>query len=200
MSESSRPPQQPSGATRLMDHSYDGIQEYDNPLPFWWTGIFVASVVWAAAYLFWFHGGGPGKSPHEQYAVAHADWQKTRAEADRAAAAAVNEEALAGLAHDPAAVDRGKQVFSTRCIGCHADDGRGLVGPNLTDDFQIHGSSRMDIYRTVYDGVAAKGMIAWGPQLPPDELASVVAYVSTLRGTFRPQGKPPEGAKVAAFP
>jgi cytochrome c oxidase cbb3-type subunit 3 len=185
---------------KLTDHAYDGIQEYDNPLPFWWTGVFIATVGWAIGYFAWFHGGGPGKSPQQEYAIAQADWQAKRDAADKAAAASVNEEMLAGLAADPAAVERGKGIFTTRCVACHADDGRGLVGPNLTDEMQIHGASRMDIYRTVYDGVLDKGMVAWGPQLTLDELTSVVAFVTTLRGTNRPGGKPPEGQPVGPFP
>jgi len=196
MSESSETPSDP----RLMDHSYDGIQEYDNPLPFWWTGIFVASVIWAAVYFFWYHGGGPGKSPAEEYEVAHAAWLETRAAAEKAEAGSVNEESLAKLAGDPAVVEHGAKVFATNCISCHTDDGRGLVGPNLTDDYQIHGSTRMNIFETIRDGVPAKGMVTWGPVLKPDELRDVAVFVTTLRGTNRPNGKAAEGEKVGPFP
>ncbi|HTM19733.1 MAG TPA: cbb3-type cytochrome c oxidase N-terminal domain-containing protein [Kofleriaceae bacterium] len=183
-----------------MEHDVDGIREYDNPLPFWWTGIFVASVVWAVGYFIWFHGGGPGKTPAQEYTAARADWEARRAAADQAAAASVTEESLAALASDPTTIEKGRGVFTTRCVTCHAEGGKGLVGPNLTDDNQIHGTTRMDLYRTVYDGVPIKGMLSWGPQLPPDEITAVVAFVSTLRGTHAPGGKAPEGDPVKPFP
>ena len=63
---------------RLMHHEYDGIQEFDNALPFWWSGIFVLCIIHSAWYLYWYHGGGPGKSIHEQYAADFAAWQKPR--------------------------------------------------------------------------------------------------------------------------
>ena len=81
---------------------------------------------------------------------------------------------------------------------CHSDDGRGLIGPNLTDNYQLHGASRMDLYTTVKKGVPGTAMLAWGEQLPPADVLAVAAYVSTLRGQNVP-GKAREGQPVEPF-
>jgi cytochrome c oxidase cbb3-type subunit 3 len=80
------------------------------------------------------------------------------------------------------------------------DDARGQIGPNLTDEFQIHGATRLDIYATIRDGVPDKAMVAWGQTMQPREMATVAAYVTTLRGHPVAAGKEPQGERVAAFP
>jgi cytochrome c oxidase cbb3-type subunit 3 len=83
-------------------------------------------------------------------------------------------------------------------VSCHTEDGHGLIGPNLTDHYQLHGESRMDIFKTIRGGVAGTPMLAWGEQLPPTEVVAVAAFVTTLRGKDIP-GKPPQGHPVPAF-
>ncbi|MEZ4287690.1 MAG: c-type cytochrome [Polyangiales bacterium] len=85
-------------------------------------------------------------------------------------------------------VDRGalgKATFDQQCVACHNDkaQGRDGLGPNLTDNFWLHGGSPTDIYRTVTDGVPAKGMVPWGPTLGQDGVKHVVAYLLTVRNT-----------------
>lgn len=182
----------------LLTHEYDGIQEYDNPLPGWWSGIFVVTIVFAAAYWFWFHGGGPGASEQARF---ESDWRQysaAKAEHDRTAKLDVTDELLAGMAVDPAIVERGAAIFTQSCVGCHLADGSGQVGPNLTDDFQIHGTTRLGLYQTIRDGVPAKGMISWSATMKDREMAAVAAYVSTLRGKNLP-GKAAEGGKLGAW-
>jgi cytochrome c oxidase cbb3-type subunit III len=188
-----------SDSDRLLHHEYDGIQEYDNPLPGWWSGIFILTIVFAVVYYVWFHGGGPGVS---ERAAFERDWEQhvaRRALADEGAAVGIDEVMLGAMARDPSAVARGREVFAQNCVACHLDDGRGQIGPNLTDDFQIHGATRLDLYATIRDGVANTGMLAWGPTLPPRDVAAVAAYVVTLRGR-NVAGKPAEGAKVGRLP
>jgi cytochrome c oxidase cbb3-type subunit 3 len=82
-------------------------------------------------------------------------------------------------------------------VECHGPKGQGVIGPNLTDDYWLHGkASFMDIYAVVNEGVPAKGMPAWGKKLDPVEVAKLAAYVGTLRGTNLP-GKAPEGTLLA---
>lgn len=183
----------------ILPHDYDGIQEFDNPLPFWWKGVFVLCIAHAAAYLYWYHGGGPGVSERAEYAADLKAYEAMLA-AQPKPAQTMDEAALAALAQDGDAVARGNAVFQKNCASCHTENGRGLVGPNLTDGFQIHGATRLDIYQTIINGVVEKGMLAWGPVLPPDELAAAAAFVITLRGTEVPGGKAAEGAAVSAFP
>ena len=186
-----------SDEDRVLHHDYDGIQEYDNPLPSWWSVIFAITAVYAGVYLYWFHGGGPGRSEHREYAAELAAWQKLRATAP-AQELAVDEHSLADLAHDPATLEAGRGVFGKNCVSCHLDDGRGQIGPNLTDLYQIHGNRRMDVYQTIHDGVPDKGMLTWSGVLAPEELVAVTAYVVSLRGR-QVAGKAPDGHPVERF-
>jgi cytochrome c oxidase cbb3-type subunit 3 len=183
----------------LMHHEYDGIQEHDNPTPRWFMGIFLGCIAFAAAYLGYYWIAGLGGTREESFQHEWAEY-----EADRKAALAtevidVSEDTLKAAALDPDTVAHGHQVFVEKCTGCHTDNGRGLVGPNLTDTFQIHGATRMDIFNTVTQGVVEKGMVAWGEVLPQHDILAVAAFVTTLRGTNVPGGKPPQGEKVGAF-
>lgn len=186
-------------ADRLMHHEYDGIQEYDNPMPFWWKGTFVLTIAFSVAYAYWYHLGGPGLSEKEEYAAELKQHEARRAEAALKESVTIDEASLTAMAADPAQVDRGRTVFLKNCASCHTEDGRGLVGPNLTDGFQIHGSTRLDIHTTIVEGVPAKGMLAWGTILPPAEVAAAAAFVIGLRGTDVPGGKPAEGPRVDPF-
>jgi cytochrome c oxidase cbb3-type subunit 3 len=175
---------------RLLHHDYDGIQEYDNPMPRWWLYTFWGSIIWAA--LFWFNvpGIGVGKGRIADYeasvAAAAVKFPPTPH------AAPVTGQLLA-MSKDPAALASGKTVFTTTCAVCHGPDGGGVIGPNLTDAYWIHGGSPLAIYTTVHDGVLAKGMPAWGQSLKPNEVDVVVAYVISLQGTTPATPKAPQG-------
>jgi cytochrome c oxidase cbb3-type subunit III len=184
------------GEARLKDHEYDGIQEYDNPLPGWWTGIFLATIVYSLIYVVWYHGPGPGKSVHEEYEAAMRAHHAVVAAA-RATRGEVSEDALAALSADAAAMVRAADVYARHCLACHGPEGQGLVGPNLTDEFQIHGASRADLHRVIVEGVPDKGMIAWEAVLRSEEILEVTAYVASMRGTNVTGGKPAEGARIA---
>ena len=184
--------------SRLMDHSYDGIREYDNPLPGWWRAIFWASIVFAAGYWVWFHVAGYGRTPAEKYQAALAEYEGKRTLREAAEAASVNEDALVRDSQDPATLEHGAAIFAARCASCHDATGHGLIGPNLTDDYQIHGSTRMDIFQTVRGGVPGTAMPAWGEQLPPTDVVAVASFAITLRGQNLP-GKEPQGQRVGKF-
>lgn len=188
-----------SDGGHLVAHEYDGIREYDNPLPFWWSAIFVLTIGFSFVYGMWFHGPGPGRTPQAELADELRAHERTVAEAAARAGLVVTEELLTDWGRDPDVMGRARAVFATNCVGCHAADGHGLTGPNLTDGHQLHGKTRMDLYATVRDGVVAKGMLAWGQILPGRDVAQVAAYVATLRATFAANGKHPEGVKVGAF-
>lgn len=182
----------------LMDHAYDGIREYDNPLPGWWSLIFAGSIAFAAMYGFYFHIVHWAKTPDDTYRAQLAEWTDKKAIRDQAEAARVDEAGLARNALDPKLVEHGAQIFAAKCVGCHKEDGRGEIGPNLTDKFQIHGSTRMDIFRTIHGGAPGTAMIAWGDQLPAGDILDVAAFVTTLRGKNVP-GKAPQGEPVGDF-
>jgi cytochrome c oxidase cbb3-type subunit 3 len=114
-------------------------------------------------------------------------------EAKQSLAQPVSEDSLGKLMADPALMTDAKALFGMRCSPCHGDHAQGIIGPNLTDNYWIHGKGTLtDIYGVVDGGVAAKGMPAWGRMLTPIELRKVVAFVGTQRGKNLP-GKAPEG-------
>jgi cytochrome c oxidase cbb3-type subunit 3 len=181
---------------KLLEHEYDGIREYDNPLPGWWKGLFILSIAFAAVYLYWYHLGGPGKTIHQEFDADWKQYQAWKAAADKDAAIEVSEDLLAAWARDGAVLTAGHDIFVKNCVGCHKDDASGQIGPNLTDDAQIHGHTRMDLYSTIRDGVPDKGMVTWSQTMTPRQIATVAAYVSTLRGHPVAGGKEPQGEKV----
>ncbi|HEY4243242.1 MAG TPA: cbb3-type cytochrome c oxidase N-terminal domain-containing protein [Kofleriaceae bacterium] len=180
---------------KILDHEYDGIQEYDNPLPGWWRLAFAASIGFAIAYVCYYHLLHFGSTAEERYRRDLAAWTEGKAKREAADAANVSEELIAQNAANPEIVAHGKGVFQTRCVSCHDEGGKGLIGPNLTDEYQIHGTTRMDIYHTVHDGAPGTPMLAWGEQLPDTDVVAVATFVTTLRGTNVP-GKAPQGQHV----
>jgi cytochrome c oxidase cbb3-type subunit 3 len=180
---------------RLLDHSYDGIQEYDNPMPRWWVITFWATIIFSILYLLDVPGIGIGEGRLSEYNA-----EMARAEALRAklepAGGTPTPEALAALVSDQTVLADGKQVFTTYCAACHRADGGGQIGPNLTDDAWIHGGSLPEIRATINDGVLAKGMPEWGKVLKPSQVTSATVYVRSLGGTNPPNPKAPEGTKV----
>jgi len=183
---------------RLLAHAYDGIREYDNPLPGWWRAIFWGSIVFAAGYFIWFHVGNWGATPDQRYRAALAEYDSKKDRREAAEAANVSEDVLVRTTQDPKALAHGAEVFKNRCVSCHTEDGHGLIGPNLTDLYQIHGSTRMDIYTTVRGGVPGTAMPAWGEQMAATDVMAVAAFVTTLRGK-NIAGKEAQGHPVEAF-
>ncbi|MFO1475178.1 MAG: cbb3-type cytochrome c oxidase N-terminal domain-containing protein [Verrucomicrobiota bacterium] len=173
----------------LLDHEVDGIRELDNKLPRWWVWLFNITIVFAAFYLGYFHLLHAGD-------LSAAEYRKEMARGAEVKAAAMTkfEAGIPTLTpvKDPAALDEGKSIFVTRCAPCHRADGGGLVGPNLCDDYWIHGSNFTDNVTTIWNGVPAKGMITWKNYLNPDQIRAVASYIYTLRGTNPKNPKPPE--------
>jgi cytochrome c oxidase cbb3-type subunit 3 len=175
-------------------HEVDGIQEYDNKLPNWWLYSLYATILFSAGYWFHYQTSGFGDLPRAEY---QAEMDKAAAaEAARVKAAGVmTPEALVALSKDKGTIEQGKAVFATTCVACHRADGGGVVGPNLTDDFWIHGAAPEKVFKTISTGVPDKGMPAWGPQLGPDRTRAVTAYVISLRGSNVANGKAPQGER-----
>ena len=182
------------GEDVLLDHNYDGIQEYDNPLPAWWVWIWIGSMAFSALY-FVHYQLGHGDSIHDEYMAEVTEFEE--AEAKRMLAMGeVSEDSLSSLMASESSVMSGQAVYTTHCKQCHGANGEGQIGPNLTDKHWLHGDgSLMGIYKTVDEGVVEKGMLAWGKKLSPKDLRTVVAYVGSIRGKNLP-GKAPEGKAV----
>jgi cytochrome c oxidase cbb3-type subunit 3 len=176
-----------------MEHSYDGIQEYDNPMPRWWLLLFAVTILLVPVYYLAPGEIGNGARRAEMYdkemaafRAAHPDFGKTE----------ITPEAMATILADPAQVSAGKAVFVQNCAACHQADGGGLIGPNLTDDFWIHGGTPVEVRNTINNGVLAKGMPPWGTLLKPDQVSAVAAYVRALRGTKPAKAKAAEGVQT----
>ena len=157
---------------RLLGHAdeADGIEEYDNPLPDWWVGLFWFTIVWALGYGLWYHviaHRSEVKSLHEEMAAAEARWP--------AEAQAAN----TPFTVTPDEVTRGEAVFKQNCVACHGADMKGVIGPSLIDDEWIHGGQAAEILHTITTGVLDKGMPPWGTMLPADQVRDVAAYVIT---------------------
>jgi cytochrome c oxidase cbb3-type subunit 3 len=181
-------------APAVLDHEYDGIKEFDNPMPGWWVATFWASFFFAVGYLFYYYVSPHGVSVADAY---EADMAEARAiEAKRSLGEAVTEPGLQKLALDPALMKDARVIFTQRCMPCHGEHGQGVIGPNLTDAYWLHGGTLMDIYRTVNDGVAQKGMPAWKMQLSPIQTRQLAAFVGVL-GQKPVVGKAPEGELAA---
>ncbi|MEP6834905.1 MAG: cbb3-type cytochrome c oxidase N-terminal domain-containing protein [Gemmatimonas sp.] len=182
-------------ADRILEHSYDGIQEYDNPMPRWWLLTFAGTVIFAIIYLFNIGPIGNGRGRIADYeaelkafALAHPPSEN----------ATVSAGVLLALTTNKSALELGKATFTTNCVACHRADGGGVIGPNLTDKFWLHGGALTDIYRTIANGVLDKGMPPWAKMLKPEQVKAVTAYVASLQGTNPANPKAAQG--VAASP
>jgi cytochrome c oxidase cbb3-type subunit 3 len=173
------------------DHDFDGIRELDNRVPPWFTTLFLGTIVFGGAYLIHYHVVGSGKLMSEEYAeeVAAADLERRILIAREGT---IDENTLTALT-DPAALGRGKDQFGKYCVSCHGAQAGGVVGPNLTDDYWIHGGGIKNVYTTIKNGVPAKGMISWQLVFTPKQIQEIGSYVLSLKGTNPPGGKKPEG-------
>ena len=178
---------------KLLDHNYDGIQEYDNDLPTWWVALFWVTIIWSVIYIFYFHMQA---TPQEQLAEEMKSIAALQGKTAAAANAAVTEESLLAMVNDPAIIKKGQEIFNGKCGVCHGPQGGGLIGPNLTDNAWIHGGKMLEIRNTIMEGVPAKGMISWKTLMPADDVNAVVAFVRSLKGTTPPNPKAPEGIAV----
>lgn len=178
----------------IQGHNYDGIEEYDNPMPGWWLWIFWISVVFAPIYFIGVHQAGFINSYGDDLAAGQAEIQAIR-DAHEAAnpSFVVDDSTLARYVADAAAVEAGAAIFAQNCLACHGPAGGGLIGPNLTDDYWIHGNRHTDLYNVITNGVIEKGMTPWGSILSPEQRAQLVAFVRSLHGTNPEGAKEPQG-------
>lgn len=183
----------------LRDHAYDGIQEYDNPMPRWWTNIFILSVIWSGIYVV-----GTITDDVPEYTHELDDDLEVAARVEQARLAALpplDDEMLLAASVDEEAASRGAEVFAFNCASCHNQKGQGLIGPNLTDNAYLYGHSPRATYVVIEEGTK-KGMPPWGNILSRNEMTDVLAFVFSVRGTTPDNAKPPEGepAKDEAAP
>lgn len=183
----------------LGDHSYDGIQEYDNPLPGWWKWLFIGSIFFAAFYWVYFESGVEGRSIHDGY-----DKEMSRI-------ITLRFKEIGELTADRQTIQKylepenekwlavGKVVYKTNCVGCHGADGGGKVGPNLTDDYWKNVKNLEDIADVIENGAANGSMPAWKTRLShQNQIVLTAAYIASLRDNPI-SGKAPEGELIKGW-
>ena len=190
---------EPRDEDRLLEHRYDDIEEYDNPLPTWWSVIMWVTILWSA--LYWLNvipGLGTGRGRRANYERDMAAAEQQYGTPEQQATASIDVAAMERAAGDPAAIAAGRATFETTCAACHEKDGGGNIGPNLTDDYWIHGNTHRSILTTITNGVPDKGMPQRSAVLKPEQIAQVAAYLATLHGTKPAKAKAPQGERLGA--
>jgi cytochrome c oxidase cbb3-type subunit 3 len=175
----------------MLDHDYDGIKELDNALPPWWKYGFYITIFVAIFYILKFEVWHTGMNPTEEY---NTEMAEAKLETDQYLASMkenVDENSVVML--DAAGIQIGKTLFTKTCVACHSQTGGGGVGPNLTDNYTIHGARIQDIFKTIKYGYPDKGMQSWQSNFSPVEMQQLSSYIKSLSNTNVPNGKAPQG-------
>lgn len=175
----------------LLDHDYDGIKELDNALPPWWKYGFYITIVIAVIYIFNFHVWGIGKNPEQEYAEEMLEGKRIEELYKAKTKNLVDENNV--IISDAAGIETGKILYTQSCVACHGTKGEGGIGPNLTDEFWIHGGAMNNIYNTLKIGYPEKGMQSWQTMFSPVQLKNLASFVKSIKGTNPPNGKAPQG-------
>ncbi len=178
----------------LIAHDYDGIQELDNPIPAWFMWLFYGTIIFAVGYLLNYHVFHTGQLQYDEYKTEMAQADIAKKIYLSKAANQVDENTVK-LVHDPAVIAAGQAIFKQNCVACHGPNAQGNVGPNLTDDYWLHGGKINDLFKTVKYGVLTKGMPTWEKVLSPKQISDVVNFVKSLNGSNPPNPKAPQGTK-----
>ncbi len=177
-----------------MGHDYDGIRELNNPTPPWWRWGFYFSMVFAVVYLWRYHVTHAAPLQLEELDIANRKAAVAKEEYLKNAANNIDEHSVK-LITDAAELDAARKVFSASCAACHGPEGQGLVGPNLTDPYWLHGGKVNDIFSTIKYGVPDKGMKSWKDDLSPKQIAQLTGFIRSLQGTNPANPKAAEGQK-----
>jgi len=179
-------------AKMMTDHSYDGISELDNFMPPWLQYVFLGTVAFGIGYFVYYTVLGTGLTGVEEYQE-ELRLEAIASEIRQANNLASIDENSVIFDEEAGALAAGKTVFEGNCAACHAADGGGGVGPNLTDAYWLHGGGIADVFKVVKYGVIEKGMVPWEDQLSPVEIQNVSSYILTLGGTSPANPKDPQG-------
>lgn len=170
-------------------HEYDGIIEEDNPLPNWWLATFFATIIFAFLYYIHYTFGG-GLTQDQELALSLKERPST-------AEKSWSEEELRELFSTNANIDQGRLLFGAKCAACHGNEGQGVIGPNLTDRFWLHGKGeRKEILNLIRQGVVANGMPAWADMMTDQEIIQVASFVASIKDTKPAHPKAPQGQEA----
>jgi len=158
----------------LKEHTYDGIQEYDQRLPNWWLNTLYGAIIFSFVYWFFYFQTDTGKSDVAVLEAKMAAIEKAKMESSFDV---TNDEMFWQMSNNSTYIENGKELYDQNCVACHGVDLKGGIGFNLVDSEWVHGARPSQIYNTIDQGVVEKGMQAWGPLLGQKRIAQVVAYV-----------------------
>ena len=173
-------------------HDYDGIRELDNRLPPWWLYGFYVSIIFAGIYVWRYHISHTAPLQTEELQIAMNKAEVQKAQYLKKSANNVDENTVKVLTA-AADLEGGQKVFTQNCAACHGKAGEGVVGPNLTDDYWLHGGTIKDVFKTIKYGWPEKGMRSWKDDLSPMQMAQVASYIRSIHGTNPPNAKPQQG-------
>jgi len=175
-----------------MGHDFDGIHELNNPTPPWWRYSFYFSIVFAVVYIWRTEIAHSAPSQLEELAIAEKSAAEEKAEYLKNAANNVDEKTVT-LITDAAELAAAQKLFSANCAPCHGPQGQGVVGPNLTDDYWLHGGKVNDVFSTIKYGVPDKGMKSWKDDFSPKQIAQLASYIKSIKGSNPPNPKEQQG-------
>jgi cytochrome c oxidase cbb3-type subunit 3 len=181
----------------MLDESFDGIVELDNPTPPWFNFMFYTTIAVAITYGLWYHAGS-GKLQTAEYEDQLAEAEVSKIAYLKKVGNAIDESNVKLIA-DVNQLTDGKTLFNAKCAVCHREDAGGNVGPNLTDEFWLHGGQVSDIFKTIKYGVTGKGMIAWEKSLNGLQMAELASYILTLQDSHPLAPKAPQGNKMESI-
>ena len=174
----------------LTGHNYDGIQELDNPPPRWIMALFYITIAFAiiyGAYYFWLKQGDHQDAEYARKSAMH--------DAEYKMANQSTEELV--LLTDASAIEDGKTIYKEmNCFACHGLNGEGnAIGPNMTDEYYLHGCKFQDVFNVIKNGEPAKGMTAFKGQMSDEKIQKVASYVMSLKGSNPANAKAAQGEK-----
>ena len=182
----------------LLDHQYDGIREYDNPVPGWWHWILWLTVGFCVLYFIFFQFSPDAWTIQDS-------WEREQADAYRRVFGTLgelqpDEPTIVKLKGDQRMMSLARSMFVGNCAQCHGRDAGGITGVNLTDDSYKNVRALLDIYTVITKGANHGAMPAWENRLSTNERILMASYAASLRGTNVPGGKAAEGNVIAPWP
>lgn len=170
----------------IRPHTYDGIQEYDKRLPNWWLMTLWGAIFFAVVYWIYYHQFHIGLEPNIAVEIQMMENRRSAS----LNASVLTDDSLWTLSRDSKIVEAGKTTFLTNCASCHLPTLTGQIGPNLVDEYWLHGGKPLEVSTTIEKGVLEKGMPTWGPVLGKQKITEVVAFIFSYH-------KPGESIKQA---
>jgi cytochrome c oxidase cbb3-type subunit 3 len=176
----------------IEEHEYDGIKELDNRPPPWLMWILYGTIIWSVAYMFYYHVFDVGKTQQEELA---AEWSEAD---DNNPVNDFDETNIKLISNDEKLAEAVDLYNNKTCVACHGANGEGnAIGPNLTDNYWIHGNTPEEVFKVIKYGVPEKGMTPFKDQLTNDDMVLLTSYIlNKLVGSEPQNPKDPEGESI----